>query len=279
MTVCVALVLTSCDGITGKKKLKEENAALLTELNERSAELDEMMALFNEINESFRQISAVENRVDLQRGKIAEGSKSAKEQFASDVEFIRNEMEQQREQIENLQNMLKTSKNKSAQLQKAVDDLTQELVAKIQRIEELEAELSAKNIRIEQLSTAVSSLQKDKESLTSENAAKTQAMAEQEQALHTAWYVVGKKSELKEKNILSKGDVLTKADADLSYFTEIDIRETTQIALYSKKASLLTTHPANSYSLEKDANGQYVLSITNPSLFWSVSKYLVVQVR
>jgi hypothetical protein len=41
---------------------------------------------------------------------------------------------------------------------------------------------------------------------------------------------------------------------------------------------LLTNHPASSYVLERDANKQYVLRITNPQLFWSTSKYLVIQV-
>lgn len=41
----------------------------------------------------------------------------------------------------------------------------------------------------------------------------------------------------------------------------------------------MTSHPAGSYSLEKDAQGQYILRITNPQTFWSVSKYLVIVVK
>jgi len=64
-----------------------------------------------------------------------------------------------------------------------------------------------------------------------------------------------------------------------SYFTKIDIRNEKQIKLYSKSARLLTTHPSSSYSLTKDANKQYVLNITNPQIFWSTSKYLVILVK
>ena len=49
--------------------------------------------------------------------------------------------------------------------------------------------------------------------------------------------------------------------------------------MYSKRAELLTTHPAGSYQLVKDDKGQLTLKITNPSQFWSVSRYLVIQVR
>ena len=38
-------------------------------------------------------------------------------------------------------------------------------------------------------------------------------------------------------------------------------------------------HPSGSYTLTPDVNKQYVLRITNPQLFWSTSKYLVVLVK
>ena len=68
-------------------------------------------------------------------------------------------------------------------------------------------------------------------------------------------------------------------DFNKEYFTEIDIRKDKVIKLYSKRAELLTTQPEGSYKLEKDDKGQYVLEITNPNNFWSVSRYLVIQVR
>ena len=52
-----------------------------------------------------------------------------------------------------------------------------------------------------------------------------------------------------------------------------------ELKLYSKRADLLTTHPAGSYALVKDEKGQLTLVINNPDEFWSVSKYLVIQVR
>ena len=81
------------------------------------------------------------------------------------------------------------------------------------------------------------------------------------------------------QKILEKGDVLKSADFNKDYFTQIDIRTTKEIKLYSKRAELLTTHPAKSYELVKDDKGQLTLKITNPKEFWSVSKYLVIQVK
>ena len=179
----------------------------------------------------------------------------------------------------------KISKNTSAQLKRAVEQLTQELEAKAQRIEELQAELASKNIRIQELDAAVSDLTSQKEQLTIENEAKAQTVAQQDKTLHTAWFVFGTKKELKDQNILSgsglfkKGEVMKDENVNKDYFTEIDIRTTKEIKLYSKSADVLTSHPAGSYELEEDDKGQLTLKIINPEQFWNVSKYLVIQVK
>ena len=277
--VCAAM-LASCDGFKGgSKDLKAENDSLLMELNQRNAELDDMMGTFNEVQEGFRKINAAESRVDLQRGTITENSASAKKKIASDIEFISKQMEENKAQIAKLQAQLKNSSYNSAQMKKAVAALTAELNAKQQRIEELQTELASKNIRIQELDAAVSDLSAAKETLVAENEAKAKTVAEQDKSLNAAWFVFGTKSELKAQKILQSGDVLKSADFNKDYFTQIDIRTTKEIKLYSKRAELLTTHPAGSYELVKDDKGQLTLKITNPTEFWSISRYLVIQVK
>ena len=233
-----AVLLTACDGLGGSKRLQAENDSLQAVLNERNAELDEMMGTFNDISEGFRQINAAENRVDLQRGALTEGSLSAKQQIASDIEFIRKQMEENKQQIAKLQEQLKRSRTNSTQLKRAVESLTQELVEKTKRIEELQAELASKNIRIQELDAAVTTLTTEKETLTAENEAKAQTVAAQDKALNAAWFVFGTKKELKDQRILTntglfkKGDVMQDAEMNKDYFTQIDIRTTKEIKLY-----------------------------------------------
>ena len=276
--MCAAM-LASCDFKGGSKDLKAENDSLLMELTQRNAELDDMMGTLNEVQEGFRKINAAESRVDLQRGTITENSASAKQQIASDIEFISKQMEENKAQIAKLEAQLQNSKYNSTQMKKAVEALTAELKAKQQRIEELQTELASKNIRIQELDAAVSDLSAAKESLAAENEAKAKTVAEQDKSLNAAWFVFGTKSELKAQKILQSGDVLKSADFNKDYFTQIDIRTTKEIKLYSKRAELLTTHPTGSYELVKDDKGQLTLKITNPAEFWSVSRYLVIQVK
>jgi len=147
-----------------------------------------------------------------------------------------------------------------------------------QKIQQLRAELDAKDIHISELDETISNLNTNLSSLTDESSQKSQMISLQDRQLNSAWFVFGTKSELKEQHIIEEGRVL-QSNFNKNYFTKIDIRVDKDIKLYSKSAKLLTTHPAGSYSLQRDANNQYVLHITNPQSFWGTSKYLVILVK
>lgn len=278
------LLFSACD--FGKKsKLKAENEALQTEMAQKDKELEEFWATFNEIQEGFNQINLAEDRVDLQRGTISEGGADARAKIKADLAFISKTMEENRDQIKKLETLLKQSKSSSAQINRTLQNLKKELAEKTNRITELQAELASKNIRIQELDAAVSNLTADVEVLAEANDAKAATVEEQDRLLNRAWFVFGTKSELKEQKIISGGgwfksrEVLADTDYNKDYFSEIDIRTTKVIELFSKSAKLLTTHPENSYTLDKNSKGEYVLTITNVKDFWSVTRYLVILVK
>ena len=281
LSVCVVM-LSSCGNLTQNETLKAENDSLSIALANRDAELDNIMAAFNEVQEGFRLINEAENRVDLQSGAL-EGT-SASQKIKDDIRFISEKLKSNREQIAKLEEQLKNSKYNSAQLKKAIANLNEELQARTQQIETLQTELASKNIRIAELDDAVAGLTQNVADLVAENEVKSATVASQDKALNTAWFVFGTKSELKEQKIieskfLQKTKVLSDADFNKDYFTKIDIRIDKEIKLYSKDADLLTTHPAGSYELVKDENGQLTLKITKPAQFWSISRYLVILVK
>lgn len=276
LSVCAAL-LSACGNKAQNEALKAQNDSLAYVLAERDAELDDIMSAFNEVQEGFRLINEAENRVDLS-GNAIEGMSDA-QRIKEDIRFISEKLQANREQIANLEKQLKNSRYNSAELKKAVANLTAQLEEKQQQIATLQTELAAKNIRIAELDDAVALLSKNVDDLLAENEAKSATVASQDKALNTAWFVYGTKSELKDEKILQKGDVLKNDDFNKDYFTEIDIRTDREIKLYSKKAELLTTHPKGSYELVKDDKGLLTLQITDPVKFWSVSRYLVIQVK
>lgn len=274
-----AAVLASCNNGASKKEeaFAQERDSLMQVISDKDNELNEIMGTVNEIQEGFRRINEAEGRITVTDGKME--SDASKQMIQENMQFIQEAMAQNRDMIAQLKEKLRTSKVGGDKLKKMVDDLSAQLEEQNQRVQELEAQLAEKNIVIAQQGEAINNLNENVNLLTEENKEKSKTVEAQDQQLHAAWFVFGTKSELKEQKILQNGDVLQGNDFNKNYFTKIDIRYDKEIKLYSKSAKLLTTHPAGSYKLEKDNKGQYVLQITNPNEFWSVSKYLVIQVK
>lgn len=272
-----ALVLTGCNDKKSTQSLESlaQADSLRKIIEQRDNEINDMMGTLNEIQEGLREITEAENRVSIV--KDGEGSNKA-QQIKENVSFISNRMKQNRELIKKLQKQLRESSYKGDELKKTVENLIQQLDEKDQQLQQLRAELDAKDIHITELDETVNNLNTSVSNLKSESASKSQTISDQDKQLNTAWFVFGTKKELKNQHILEDGKVL-QANFNKSYFTKIDIRVDKEIKLYSKSAKILTTHPSSSYTLAQDAKKQYVLRITNPQIFWSTSKYLVVLVK
>ena len=272
------IAVTACtDGLKQQEKRADVvRDSLMQVINQKDAELNDIMGTFNDIQEGFREINLAQGRVNLS----APGSeKMAKEDIMENITFIQRTMQLNRERIARLQQQLKTSSINADKLKSTIDELSRQMEEKEKQIQELEAQLKAKDIQIEEQTKTIKDLNTNVAELTASNEQKTQSVNRQDRELHTAWYVFGTKKELKEQGIVKSSQVLRDSDFNKDYFTKIDTRVVKSIKLYSKSASLLTSHPADSYVLERDAQNQYTLYIKNPDVFWSVSKYLVIQVK
>lgn len=244
-------------------------------IEQKDNEINDIIGILNDVEEGFRQINEAENRVSV--AKDGEGANKA-QRIRENIQFIQQRLAQNRELIEKLRKQMHESSVKADELKRTVDNLIKQLEDKDHQLKDLRAQLEAKDIHIEELDLTINSLNKDVNTLKGDNEQKTNTINSQDKQLNTAWFVFGTKKELKEQNILVKGKVL-QANFNKSYFTKIDIRIDKEIKLYSKSAKILTVHPSSSYTLSPDSKGQYVLRITNPQIFWSTSKYLVIQVK
>lgn len=277
MVCCAALLMTGCkDGKNAPGLASVQQTDSLNDvIAQKDSEINEMMGTLNDIEEGFRLINEAENRVALL--KNGEGT-SKKQNLKENIQFIAERMKQNRELIAKLQKQLESSTLKGGQLKKTIDNLTAQLEEKDKQLLALREELDKKDIHISELDETIGNLNTNVSNLSTDNQQKAETINAQDKQLNTAWYVFGTKKELKGQHILEGGKVMN-GNFNKNYFTKVDIRNTTEIKLYSKSAKLLTAHPASSYSLTHDASKQYVLRITNPQIFWSTSKYLVVLVK
>jgi chromosome segregation ATPase len=282
LLLAIVPMLMAC-GNGGTKTVSNSNEDSVNRiLNQKDAEINNLLGTINDIQEGLSQITEAQGRINTLKSST---ESSATEDIRENIAYIQRIMDQNRSRIEQLQQQLHNSNINAENLQKTIESLQQQVAEKDAQIEKMTAELAQKDSKIMEQATEISklnsentNLQQDKENLSQANEAKARTISQQDKDLNKAWYVFGTKKELKEHNILKKGDVLTQG-FNKNYLTEIDIRNVKRIPLGSKSARLLTTHPSSSYALERDANKKYTLHITDPSLFWSVSKYLVVLVK
>lgn len=284
VAVALTVALTACENKATQEQQAQADMSsrdsLLSVIAQKDNELNDMMTTLNDIQEGFRQINEAEGRVNLSKGQP---ETSQREEIMENLAFIQRTMQLNRELIARLQQQLKTNTSASsklkATLEATIEGLNSELEAKNKQIADLTAELEQKNLYIAKQGEQITALNQNVNDLTAQNEAKSRTMAVQDKELHTGWYVFGTKRELKEQNILQRGDVLRSDQFNKDYFTRVDIRVDKVIKLYSKSAKLLTNHPAGSYSLDRDSQGQYTLRITNPQEFWRASRYLVIVVK
>ena len=274
--VC-ALAIASCnDGVKQANLAAEaQRDSLNSIIAQKESEITDMMTTLSDIEEGFREITEAQSRVTL--AKQGEGTNSA-QRIRENMQFIQQAMKQNKELINKLKQQVREGSIKNDQLKKIIDNLTEQMEEKDRQLQALREELDKKDIHIAELDERVADLNTNVENLTEETNQKTQTINQQDKEIHTAWFVFGTKKELKEQNILADGEVL-RSNFNKEYFTKIDIRIDKEIKLYSKSAKMLTSHPSSAYTLERDVNKQYVLRITDPQLFWSTSKYLVILVK
>lgn len=275
---CLALLLLGA--CTGKKSSPdlanmEQNDSLQRIIAQRDSEINDMMSTLNEIQKGLSAINQAENRLSIARE--GEGANKTA-QIKENIKFIANTMARNRELMKRLQQQLRESRFNGDELRKTISNLTQQLDDKAQELQRLKAELDAKDIHIAELDEKIDNLNDNVENLQTDAQQKAQTISNQDKQLNTAWFVFGTKKELKEQHIMENGKVL-QSNFNKNYFAKIDIRIDKEIKFYSKSARILTMHPSGSYTLTPDVNKQYVLRITNPQLFWSTSKYLVVLVK
>ncbi|MDO9679414.1 MAG: hypothetical protein Q7262_00210 [Bacteroidales bacterium] len=284
--VFILFSLTSCVERSKKyKDLQSKLDSLSVSSAAQSAELEEVFATLNEVENGLRTIREAENILVLQSQSGTELNANKREQMKSDVAAIGEAIAGYKQQLEKLKN---DNRYQSSQFKKRIDALTMELEEKSvlivdlqKQLEEKDSQLRIKTQQIATLDKAVATLKSDVTSLSEEKEANRETIATQDQLLNTAFYIAAPKSELINAKVLSKGGLFRSAkisyEAEQSAFVKIDIRNIKAINLNVKRAKVLSVHPAGTFTLEEDANGMLVLDISKPASFWEQTKYLVIQ--
>lgn len=285
IAVVAATLLTGCNG-DKLKTAQAENEQLKGDLRETLATQDSLLVLVNDISDGMAQIKDLEKIISTP-GNLGESS-SRKEQIKNDMIAIQQSLQERRQRLEELEKKLAATGGENSTLKRTISNLKTQIAEQQTEIATLTNQLASANIKIEELSTTVTTLNTAVDSLntglTEERAQKDAAIEEATAAtneLNACFYAIGTSKELKAKKILQSGFLrktkVMKGDFDESYFTTGDKRNLSEIPTHSKKAKILTSQPADTYEIV-DVDGQKVIKITDPTRFWQLSNFLVIQV-
>ena len=274
----LALILSSCGKNSAEyKALKAQNDSLLVANAQHSADLDDIVSLMNEVEDNFASIKSAENYLDVQSNAPGELAPSAKDKVRADMQFVMETLSKNKEKIAELEKKLNSSTLQSKQLQQTLNNLRAQLDEKTAALVALNQELERKDQKIAELSDNLTTLSRDVQDLKTYASAQEQTINAQTRVLNTVYYCFGTAKELKNQGILKDGQLGANFNKD--YFIRVkDLNTLDVVPLYAKSGKLVSKHPSGSYEFAKAANGQAELRILDPKNFWSLTKFLVVQV-
>jgi predicted nucleic acid-binding Zn-ribbon protein len=278
-TIVFTVVMSSCVKNSSEyKTLQAEKDSLALVNAQSAAELDQILGLLNEVEDNFNSIKAAENYLSVQSNSSGELTSSTRERIQNDMKFVTETLDKNRKQIADLEKRLKASNFNSSKLSTTLKNLQAELEEKTASLLALSDELAKRDQQIAELSSHVTNLSNDVQALKTQTDAQKATIDQQQTELNTVYYCFGTSKELKDQKIVVSNQLGT--DFNKDYFIKVkDLNELRTIPLLAKKGKLVSKHPEGSYEFTKDANGQVELKILNPQNFWSLTKYLVVQVN
>ncbi len=260
--------------------LMENQKLLFTEqLIERDSMINDWLTTFDEIERNLNAIKQKEKIINMQTSD-SEFPKGKKEQVLEDIKYINTLIDENKKKIAYLNSQLKKSGNTITGLQARITELEASMQQYETAITELKATLTKKDFEIEQLNTRMFAL---KDTLIF----KDETINNQTDKLNQAFLATGTYKDLRDRGLVSKeGGFLgigrkesLKEDFPDSLFEMIDVTETKTIPVNSRKAKLITEHPTNSYQLVREnENTIAYIEIKDPSEFWKISKYAVVEI-
>jgi len=280
MALAASLVFVACqNGPTeGETAARAETERLKAELQGRDSLISEMALSFDDIE---KNIALMDEREKV-LGENADGelNMDKRQKMVRDLQLMNGLMKESRDRIAELTKRLDKSKIDASGLRKKLKDLDLMLAARDSSISTMKGELLARDFKIEQVNEQLTAMELE--------VAKREAFIEQQtNEMNTAWYVVGTSTELEEQGVVTHTGGLigigqtaaVNGDVANDRFKQVDVRQTSRVDLGVKKAHLVTEHPKGSYTIVEEGDELAYLQIKDPTAFWRMSKYMVVEVK
>lgn len=279
---CIAFLLHSCSG-NMRQEYNTRIDSLKSVINERTSQYDELTSYLDLVASGLDSINSMENIIYLGKDEVT-GKKLTRKEIRQRIDDLKELVIRQRTRIEELSDSLSfITDKKVAALQTIIANLNAQLEEKERTIQQLKGELNSSKTTITNLQANVGKLYEEKGMLEEHVSMQEEALEKQDEIINEAYYIIGTRKELKAAGVIST-NLLQKSKVnletvDLSKFKKIDIRNfTTELKIDTKKAVILSPMPNDSYKIVQTGN-QATLFIEDVASFWSLSRFLVIQIR
>ena len=259
-----------------------ERDSILQDNKNKTQQLDELNGVLSAIAIGLDSIAVQENLLFNSSGR--DGVRLDKHEIAARLNGMADILARQRAKIQALQDSLANRKTSQSveHLQRVVEFLNQQLAEKDQVIKSLRADLNNSKKDITQLRASLSDMKNRAVKAENKTQVLTTALSKQDDVINECYVRIGTKKQLLASGLLKGGFLQKKKvnyeDVDKSKFNAVDIRKFREITLKSNNPKILTPQPSNrSFHFEESGDGSCTLVITNSTLFWSVSNYLIIQ--
>ena len=258
-----------------------ERDSILQDNRSKTQQLDELNGVLSTIAIGLDSIAVQENI--LFNGSGRDGVRLDKHEIAARLNGMADILARQRAKIQALQDSLANRKTSQSveHLQRVVEFLNQQLAEKDQVIKSLRADLNNSKKDITQLRASLSDMKNRAVKAENKTQVLTTALSKQDDVINECYVRIGTKKQLSAAGLLKGGFLQKKKvnyeDVDKSKFNAVDIRKFREITLKSNNPKILTPQPSNrSFHFEESGDGSCTLVITDPTLFWSVSNFLII---
>lgn len=272
------MLMTACGYEARIDALEAERDSLSMAGELQTEELNTLSAYVADIAMSIDSI-AIQEQV-LLSNRDRDGYFLSRRQIRENLTYFSELIERQRERISMLEDSLAIRGESVANLKSIVSFLSEQLKEKEIEINKMRGVVTQQKRTIKKLETEAVAMQQKIDTLNQKVEFQQEALVVQDQTLNEGFVRVGTKKELIQAGLL-KGKFLSRKgvneNLDPSQFMAVDIREFLEMDIVARKVTILTPMPANSYRITQHANGTATLNILNPTRFWSLSNYLIIQ--
>lgn len=283
-TAFIAIMWTACGGGSSHSEI----ISLVSERDSLRNETKLQAKRLQKVNDVIVTLNTALDSVQTQEGLIfmtatGEGQVTRNDALRN-LDRYEAVLRHQQEKIRRLEARLGDEDDETPEAMGIVANLKAQLAQKDAQIASLRAQLEKKDVDISRLRKQVQSQQStiarqetEISTLSTTNKAYGEALQRQDEILNYGYVLIGTKKDLERKGVLRKGKLVAEGALDKSKFFRVDIRKWRDISFEAKRPRILTTIPGSAYRMTTSGNHRFSMQVTNPTDFWSISNFLIIQ--